>query len=82
MAAKEKRVRERIPVATEVEVAFDDFQAFKVEYTENLSVGGMYLRAKDLVPANTMLRFRLKIEDIGKEISGDAVVVWTKESPR
>ncbi len=74
-----KRQFDRVAIDTDVELSFDDFQSFKIQYAENISVGGMYLRTSELVPANSTLRFRLRIKDIDKEIVGKAIVVWTKE---
>lgn len=77
--SKDKRHLERVPVQEEVQITFSDFESFSVQYAENISTGGMYLRANKPLPANTILHFRLQIKDINQEIIGKAVVVWTKE---
>jgi len=75
----EQRGLQRVPMAHDVEVTFDDYRRFTIEYAENISQGGMYLRTQNPLPANTNLRFRIKIQDIDREIAGSAIVVWTKE---
>lgn len=78
-SAADKRQLNRIDVAEKVELTFNDFRTFTVEYAENLSTGGMYLRTATPVPANSVVSFRLTIRDINRQIAGKAIVVWTKE---
>lgn len=75
----DKRGGDRIEVTEEVKVTFDDFKTFTVQYAENISTTGMYLRSNQPLSANSTLHFRLLIKDIKQEIAGNAVVVWTKE---
>ena len=77
-----KRETKRISIDTTVEVSFDDFQSFKVEYAENLSSGGMYLRVKDPWPVGSNIAFRLRIKDIKQDLAGTATVIWTRETKR
>lgn len=81
MSGEELRQLARVQVEKDVEITFDNYRSFSIEYAENLSEGGMFLRTTQPVAANTTLHFRLKIKDIDKEIAGSAIVVWTKEIP-
>ena len=76
---REQRLLDRIPFHDQVELSFADFGTFKAEYAENISLGGMFLATEQPVSVNSTISFRLTIRDIEKQISGKALVVWSKE---
>lgn len=77
----EKRDQARIRFDETVSVTFDEFKDFKVDYIENISLGGMYMATDTPLATNSVCTFEIYISDIGQKLSGTAKVVWTKEVP-
>ena len=72
------RDSERVPIRAEVDLEFESFQGFLSEYSANISLGGMFVRATDPPPVGTVLRFSLKLKGDFKLIQGRGEVAWNR----
>jgi len=69
----------RIRLERKVSLKFKDLEGFVTELSENISMGGMFLRTADPPPPGTLFDFELNLEEEGPLIQGIAEVVWIRE---
>ncbi len=79
MGGRRKRRASRVDIAAPllVRVSVGDEPAFD-GYCDNLSLGGMFIRASQTAPAGTRIDLALKLPT-GDEITFAATVRWTTE---
>lgn len=75
----EQRKDVRIPFATSVEVRFEEFDEFVSQFSENLSLSGMFLRTTRPHPEGSNLEFEFEVSTGQPLIRGVGEVVWTRE---
>jgi uncharacterized protein (TIGR02266 family) len=71
--------QQRIRLERKVSLKFKNLMGFVTELSENISMGGMFLRIADPPPPGTLFDFELTLEDEGPLIQGIAEVVWVRE---
>lgn len=69
----------RIRLERKVSLKFKDLEGFVTELSENISMGGMFLRTSDAPAPGTLFDFELTLEQEGPVIQGIAEVVWVRE---
>lgn len=69
----------RIRLERKVSLKFKDLEGFVTELSENISMGGMFLRTADPPAPGTLFDFELNLEEEGPLIQGIAEVVWVRE---
>jgi type IV pilus assembly protein PilZ len=75
----ESRYKSRLSIEEEVQVHCDDWDQFRVEYAENISEGGVFIKTEK--PLSPGTQFRLELKVAGEKLKADAQVIWTKEFP-
>ncbi|MDX1630672.1 MAG: TIGR02266 family protein [Thermoanaerobaculia bacterium] len=71
-----RRSTERVPIEAEVELQFDTVAEFVREYSENLSLGGMFVKTGEPKPQGTPVRFVLHLGDY--DLRGSGEVAWIR----
>jgi type IV pilus assembly protein PilZ len=74
----ERRQHPRVPAVAPVEIRFHDLHTFIQEYSENISLGGMFIKTEDPRPIGSTLEFRLFLGDGYDIIRGMGRVVWLR----
>lgn len=69
----------RVRLERSVSLKFKDLQGFATEVSENISLGGMFLRTDNPQPPGALFDFELTLEDEGPLIQGIGEVVWVRE---
>ena len=72
---EDRRRHERIDA--EIEVAFATPHEFVVEYTKNISKGGIFIRTRELPDPNAVVELKLRFPDNPEEVSILAKVART-----
>jgi len=73
---RQKRVR----LERTVSLKFKNLEGFVTELSENISLGGMFLRTEDPQPVGALFDFELTLEEEGPLIQGIAEVMWVREN--
>lgn len=73
---EDRRSSERVPIEAEVELQFDSVGEFVEKYSENLSLGGMFVKTEEPQPQGTPVRFVLHLG--GYELRGSGEVAWVR----
>lgn len=68
----------RVPIETRVQFTFDRFSGFVLEYSSNISPGGMFLKTRTPLPEGKIIDFECSLGDGYELIKGRAEVVWTR----
>ncbi|MCS7214385.1 MAG: TIGR02266 family protein [Candidatus Calescibacterium sp.] len=71
---EEKRREERIPA--EIEVKYSTGESFAVDWTMNISRGGMFIRTPNPLPPGSNLKIYFSIPETEEEIFVEGVVRW------
>lgn len=71
----------RAPVGQPVRLQFDDSIDIGEGVCENISIGGMFVRAEDVRPQETLVRFELHLSE-EQAIRGLGEVIWMRPSQR
>ncbi len=71
----EKRVTKRLPIRVLVE--YESAEDFLIDYTANVSVGGMFIQTDDPLPVGTRFRLRFKVPEHDKLIETFGEVRWS-----
>jgi uncharacterized protein (TIGR02266 family) len=69
----------RVPIETRVQFTFDRFSGFILEYSSNISPGGMFLKTKAPLPLGKTLDFEFSMGDGYELIKGRGEVVWSRQ---
>ncbi|MCC7386942.1 MAG: TIGR02266 family protein [Deltaproteobacteria bacterium] len=72
---RERRKYPRVPLNLLIQFRFDSFEEFMVEYAENISEGGMMVRADDPHPEGSMIYLQFALKDGTRLIEGLGKVV-------
>ena len=56
-----------------------DQQKLMTNYTVNVSTGGVFIEANDILPVDTLLKIKFKLPDNDNIITCNARVAWTNE---
>jgi uncharacterized protein (TIGR02266 family) len=73
------RIYRRVPFETAVRLRFDRFHGFVEQYSENLSLGGMFLHSDELPPLGADVTVEFRLEDGFELIRGRGRVAWVRE---
>lgn len=68
----------RVPIETRVQFTFDRFSGFILEYSSNISPGGMFLKTRTPLPTGKVIDFECSMGDGYELIKGRAEVVWSR----
>ncbi len=69
---------ERVDLQRKVSLKFKELQGFITEYSENLSVGGMFIRTMTPPPPGTVFDFEFTLGEDYRLIHGIGEVVWVR----
>ena len=75
---EEKRTAIRVPFIAEVRLEFENLAGFVREYSDNLSIGGMFIKTDHPKPLGTEIRFEVQLADSTRIVHGTGVVVWAR----
>jgi type IV pilus assembly protein PilZ len=70
----ERRIARRLPVRVMVE--YECLEDFLVDYTANVSVGGMFIKTNSPLEVGTRFRLRFRLPGMDRPIDTYAVVRW------
>ena len=70
----ERRTNRRLPIRVMVE--YETTEDFLIDYTANVSIGGMFIQTKEPLEKGTRFRMRFRLPDRKKLIETYAVVRW------
>lgn len=70
--------RRRVPLERKISLKFKEFRGFITEYSQNLSMGGMFIRTSDPKPVGTIFDFELSLTDDFKLVQGIGEVIWVR----
>jgi type IV pilus assembly protein PilZ len=70
----ERRTNRRLPIRVMVE--YETTEDFLIDYTANVSIGGMFIRTDQPLEMGTRFRIRFRLPDRKKPIETYAVVRW------
>jgi uncharacterized protein (TIGR02266 family) len=71
--------RRRVPLERKISLKFKEFRGFITEYSQNLSMGGMFIRTTSPKPVGTIFDFELSLTDDFKLVQGIGEVIWVRE---
>lgn len=71
----EGRITKRLPIR--VLVDYESAEDFLIDYTANVSVGGMFIRTGDPLPVGSRFRLRFKVPEYAKIIETFGEVRWS-----
>ncbi len=72
------RISNRVPLETQVEMHFEDFDGFITECSMNISATGMFIASRNPQPAGSVLDFKFALADGDKLIRGYGEVIWAR----
>src|SRR3954451_789432 len=72
--------RRRVPLERKISLKFKEFRGFITEYSENISLGGMFIRTSSPKPPGTIFDFELTLADDFKLVQGIGEVVWIRQT--
>jgi uncharacterized protein (TIGR02266 family) len=78
----ERRKYERAHLNLLIQYRFETFDEFLVEYSANISEGGMFIRTKEPRAQNSLVYFQFALKDGTKLIEGLGKVVRTSDDPK
>jgi len=70
----ERRINKRLPIRVLVE--YTSTEDFLIDYTANMSIGGMFLQTEEPLELGTRFRLRFRIPDRNKPIETFGIVRW------
>ena len=70
----EQRRQPRTPVRVLVE--YDSVEEFLIDYTSNISIGGLFIQTQDPLEVGTLFRIRFRIPGDPEPVETDAEVCW------
>ncbi len=70
----ERRTNKRLPIRVMVE--YNSTEDFLIDYTANVSIGGMFLQTDEPLALGTRFRLRFRIPDRRKPIETYGIVRW------
>jgi len=74
LKSMEKRATKRLPIRVLVE--YESAEDFLIDYTANMSVGGMFIQTDDPLPMGTRFRLRFRVPGHDKIIETFGEVRW------
>ena len=73
-SAAERRIDRRLPLRIQVE--YECMEDFLVDYTANVSIGGMFIETPNPQPIGTSFRLRFELPGLDHYIDTTAEVRW------
>lgn len=73
----ELRTTKRLPVRVMVE--YESIEDFLIDYTANISIGGMFIQTDKPLPVGTRFRLRLQVPGRARAIETFGEVRWSME---
>src|SRR3954451_13631550 len=70
--------RRRVPLERKISLKFKEFRGFITEYSENISLGGMFIRTSATKPLGTIFDSELSLTDDCRLVQGIGEVVWAR----
>ena len=70
----ERRTNKRLPIRVMVE--YTSTEDFLIDYTANMSIGGMFLQTEEPLELGTRFRLRFRIPERNRPIETFGVVRW------
>ena len=70
----ERRITRRIPARVLVE--YETVEDFLIDYTANMSIGGMFIQTHTPLPVGTRFRLRFRIPGRPHPVETEAEVCW------
>ncbi|HOX41994.1 MAG TPA: TIGR02266 family protein [Myxococcota bacterium] len=74
----ERREHPRAFVGLLVRVGYGDVDEFVERYASNISEGGLFIQSREPFPAETLVRFEVKLRTGETVLEGKGVVVWSR----
>src|ERR1044072_76532 len=71
--------RRRVPLERKISLKVKEFRCFITEYSQNLSMGGMFIRTTSPKPVGTIFDFELSLTDDFKLVQGIGEVLWVRD---
>ncbi len=71
---EERRIDRRLPIRVLVE--YESIDDFLIDYTANVSIGGMFIQTRDPLEVGTRFNLRLRIPDRAKPVETVGEVCW------
>lgn len=72
------RTSKRAPIETRVRLRFADLEDFQVHQSQDLSLGGMFLKGPNPPPVGTRVDFEFVLTDATELIRGTGEVMWVR----
>ena len=76
---REERYQDRVLITGEVRIQVNEWDPVRTEQIVNISEGGLQVKTNQPLSPGTHFRWMAMVG--GKEVSGQAEVIWTKEFP-
>jgi uncharacterized protein (TIGR02266 family) len=70
----DRRIASRLPARFLVE--YEHLEDFLIDYSANLSIGGMFIQTTRPLPVGTRFRLRFKIPGRARPVETEGVVCW------
>lgn len=70
---------ERVNLKRKISLKFKEFRGFVTEFSDNLSLGGMFIRTTTPAPIGTVFDFEFCLEEGEPLIHGIGQVIWVRE---
>lgn len=70
----ERRKEQRIPI--EIEVKYSTGDSFVIDWTMNISRGGMFIRTPNPLPVGSVLKIQFSVPGAQENISAEGIVRW------
>jgi uncharacterized protein (TIGR02266 family) len=74
----EMRTTKRLPIRVLVE--YESIEDFLIDYTANISIGGMFIQTERPLPVGTRFRLRFQVPTRAKPIETFGEVCWSMEA--
>lgn len=73
---RERRQLPRVPARVLVE--YDTVEDFLIDYTSNISIGGLFIQTREPFPVGTRFRLRFRIPGRSRPVEVDGEVCWVQ----
>lgn len=70
---------ERVALERKISLKFKEFRGFVTEFSDNLSLGGMFIRTTTPAPIGTVFDFEFSLDEGEPLIHGIGQVIWVRE---
>ena len=70
---------ERVALQRKISLKFKEFRGFVTEFSDNLSLGGMFIRTTTPAPIGTVFDFEFSLEEGEPLVHGIGQVIWVRD---